>query len=122
MTAQQISFPRATYTFTWSAGKDHWLVSMDGKPAASTEEGQLAAATVIVLYTTVGTSPFAEYGSRPPYARTTGSGDALVLRDGKAFQAHWSRPQPTAGTTFTAASGQRMAFAVGPVWVVLAAR
>lgn len=39
----------------------------------STDGGRLSAATVIIQYTTVGTSRFAEAGARPPYARTTGS-------------------------------------------------
>jgi hypothetical protein len=45
---------------------------------------------------------------------------AVVLRDGKAWQAHWSRPHGSDGTTFTTGSGRRMTFARGPVWVVLA--
>jgi hypothetical protein len=54
------------------------------------------------------------------YAYSTGSGSAVVLRDGKAWQAHWSRPHGSDGTTFTTSSGRRMTFARGPVWVVLA--
>ena len=49
-----------------------------------------------------------------------GSGRAVVLRDGKAWQARWSRPHGSDGTTFTTGSGRRMTFARGPVWVVLA--
>jgi len=116
-----VSYPADSYTFTWSPGQDRWLVSMDKAPAASTEDGQLSAATVVIQYTTVDTSRFTEYGSRAPYAHTTGSGDALVLRDGKAFQARWSRPAADGGTTFSTVSGQPMTFAPGPVWVVLAA-
>jgi hypothetical protein len=122
VTSQPVSYPAAWLTFTWSAGKDRWLVSMDGAPAASTEDGQLSAATVVIQYTIVGTSRFTEYGSRPPYANSTGSGDVLVLRDGQAFQARWSRPAADSGTTFTTVSGQPMTFAPGPVWIVLAAR
>jgi hypothetical protein len=35
---------------------------------------------------------------------------------------HWSRPHGRDGTTFTTGAGQRMTFAPGPVWVVLARR
>ena len=45
---------------------------MDGALAASTKDGELSAATVIIQYTTVGTSRFTEYGSCPRYAKTTG--------------------------------------------------
>lgn len=71
--------------------------------------------------TTAGTSRFTEHGSGPPYAHTTGSGDALVLRDGEAFQARWSRPAPDGGTTVSTVSGQPMTFAPGSVWTLLAA-
>jgi DUF3048 family protein len=65
---------------------------------------------------------FLEAGSRPPYAESTGSGTAVVLRDGRAYDARWSRPDRNGGMTFTTASGQPMTFARGPAWIVLAAR
>jgi hypothetical protein len=44
----------------------------------------------------------------------------VILRNGRAWNVHWSRPNSSAGTTFTLASGQRMTFATGQVWVVYA--
>jgi hypothetical protein len=120
--AESVSYPAASYTFTWSAARNRWLVWMDGARAASTEDGQLSAATVVIQHTTVRTSRFLERSVRPPYAKTTGSGRALVLRDGRAFGARWSRPAADGGTTFRTASGQPMTFARGPVWIVLAGR
>jgi hypothetical protein len=117
-----VSYPAAAFTFSWSAGQARWLVSMDGKPARAAEGGQLGAPTVVIQYSKVRTSRFLEAGSRPPYAESTGSGTAVVLRDGLAYDARWSRPTPDGGTTFTVASGQPMTFARGPVWIVLAAR
>jgi hypothetical protein len=70
----------------------------------------------------VRTSRFLEYGKPPPYAESAGSGAAVVLRDGQAWATHWSRPDANGGTTFTTASGQRMTFARGQVWIVLAYR
>ena len=110
----------SSFTFRWSAPDKRWLVSMDGKPATAVEGGQLGGSTVVIQYTEVKTSRFLEYGSRPPYAVSTGSGQAVVLRDGRAFDVHWSRPSADGGTTFTLASGQHMTFAPGQVWVVLA--
>jgi Protein of unknown function (DUF3048) C-terminal domain len=77
---------------------------------------------VVIQHTTVRTSRFLEYGKPPPYAESVGSGTALVLRNGKAWTTHWSRPSANAGTTFTTAPGQRMTFAPGQVWIVLAYR
>jgi DUF3048 family protein len=117
-----VSYPAASFRFSWSAARGRWLVSMDGSPAVTTDGGRLSPATVVIQYTTVRTSRFLEYGKPPPYAESTGSGTALVLRDGKAWAAHWSRPKASGGTTFTTVSGQRMTFAPGQVWIVLAYR
>ena len=94
---------------------------MDGAPALAAEGGQLGGATVIIQYTVIKTSRFLEYGSRPPYAVSVGSGSAVVLRNGQAFDVRWSRPSADGGTTFTLPSGQPMTFAPGQVWVILAA-
>ena len=116
-----VSYAAAKFTFNWSVTAGRWLVSMDGAPARAAEGGQLSAATVVIQYTKVRTSRFLEAGSRPPYAESTGSGTAVVLRDGQAYDARWSRPDPDGGTTFTTASGQPLTFSRGPVWIVLAA-
>jgi hypothetical protein len=115
-----VSYPAASYTFRWSARAGRWLVWMDGAPAMATEGGQMGGATIVIQYTKIGTSRFLEYGFRPPYAVTTGAGRAVVLRDGRAYNVRWSRPTADGGTTYTLPSGQRMTFAPGQVWVVLA--
>jgi hypothetical protein len=120
--SRSVAYSAASFTFTWSAAVSRWLVRMDGSPARSTEDGQLGAATVVIQYTTVRTSRFLEYGQRPPYAESTGSGTGVVLRDGRAWDVRWSRPSADGGTTFTTAAGRAMTFARGPVWVVLASR
>jgi len=76
---------------------------------------------VVIQYTRVRKSRFLEYGVPPPYAVSVGSGRAVVLRGGKEYQAHWSRPRWSVGTTFTTRSGTPMTFARGPVWIVLTA-
>ena len=97
------------------------MAGLDGRRAGyDYGRGQLGAATVVIQYTRVVSSRFREWGGPAPYAYSTGSGRAVVLRDGKAWQARWSRPHGSDGTTFTTGSGRRMTFARGPVWVVLA--
>jgi hypothetical protein len=117
-----VSYPAAWLEFRWSAPRARWLVWMDGAPALTTDGGQLHPATVVIQYTTVRTSRFLEQGVRPPYAQSTGSGRAVVLRDGLAYDVSWSRPGADGGTTFTLPGGRRMDFAPGQVWVVLTAR
>ena len=116
-----VKYPAASYTFQWSAKAKRWLTWIDGAPAGATEGGQLGGATVIIQYTVIKTSRFLEYGSRPPYAVSVGSGRAVVRRTGQAFDVRWSRPSADGGTTFTLPSGQPMTFAPGQVWVILAA-
>jgi Protein of unknown function (DUF3048) N-terminal domain len=75
-----VSYPAASFRFTWSAAKGRWLVSMDGSPATTIDGGRLSQPTVVIQHTTVRTSRFLEYGKPPPYAESVGSGAALVLR------------------------------------------
>jgi hypothetical protein len=115
-----VRYPATTFTFRWSARAGRWLVWMDGAAGEAAEGGQLGGKTVIIQYTRIATSRFEEYGGRPPYAISTGSGTAVILRNGRAFTVHWSRPNLDSGTTFTLPDGQRMLFAPGQVWIMYA--
>ena len=116
-----VAFPAASFRFTWSPAKGRWLVWMDGAPADTTEAGQMSAPTVVIQHVVVGLSKYLEQGPMmPPDAHSVGSGTALVLRNGEAYHARWSRPSDDGGTTFTTDSGKPMTFARGPVWIVLA--
>ena len=118
--SKSVSFPAASFRFTWSPHRHRWLVSMDGTPATSVGAGRLAAPTVVIQRVVVGLSRFLEQGPMmPPYAHTVGSGTAVVLRNGEAYHVRWSRPSANGGTTFTKDSGKPMTFARGPVWIVL---
>ncbi len=118
---RSIRFPAARYAFDWSPDKRRWLVSMDGAPARTTDDGRLEAATVVVQFVRIRDSELGDSsGSITPFTETVGSGRALVLRDGKEFEARWKRPSAKGGTTFTDADGKRLPFARGQVWVVLA--
>jgi hypothetical protein len=114
----QVSYRSAAFGFRWSAAQHRWRVWMDGSPAEAADGKQLGEHTIVVQYVKVGTSGFIEWGERPPFANTVGSGRAVVLRDGRAYQVHWSRPTADGGTTFTLPDGRRMPFARGQVWVI----
>jgi hypothetical protein len=115
-----VRYPATSFTFRWSARAGRWLVSMDGAPGEAAEGGQLGGKTVIIQYTRIATSRFEEYGGRPPDAISTGSGTAVILRNGRAFTVRWSRPNLNSGTTFTLPDGKRMLFAPGQVWIMYA--
>ncbi|MBB0232795.1 DUF3048 domain-containing protein [Streptomyces calidiresistens] len=116
-----VSFPSAAVGFRWSEARERWEVSFDGQPAGSTAGGTLGAATAVVQYVTVRPSEYADRGGYvTPYTETVGDGPVVVLRDGRAYTGEWSRPSAGGGTRFTDGEGNRITFAPGPVWVVLA--
>ncbi|CAM5613564.1 hypothetical protein SVIOM342S_08194 [Streptomyces violaceorubidus] len=49
------------------------------------------------------------------YVESVGSGQAEVLRDGRAYQAAWKRGAAADGTTFTTGDGKPLNFAEGQV-------
>ncbi|MET9734170.1 DUF3048 domain-containing protein [Streptomyces sp. NPDC006458] len=120
-TSETVTYPLARFTFTWSPSRGGYLVAMDGTSATTTEAGPLAPATVVVQYVTVRKSAFHDVlGNNTPFTETVGEGRATVLRDGKAFEATWSRPTAEDGTLFRSGDGEQIDFAPGQVWVVFA--
>ncbi|MFB7513723.1 DUF3048 domain-containing protein [Streptomyces sp. NPDC056144] len=118
-----VRFPAARYTFTWSAADRAWRVAMDGREARATDSGPLTPETVVVQRVTIRPSRYHDkFGSVSPYTETVGSGTALVLRDGRSYEARWSRPTAASGTTFTTPAGAPLALAPGQTWIVLAPR
>jgi hypothetical protein len=94
-----------------------YAVAVDGHPAWT------GTATVVVQHVSIVPGDFTDFNAGHPdnevVTRTVGSGPAEVLRDGKVWSVHWSRPDPAAGTAFTLPDGSPMPFATGPVLVVL---
>ncbi|NHC46069.1 DUF3048 domain-containing protein [Motilibacter aurantiacus] len=113
------SWRAASSGFTWSATAKRWLASTDGTPAVSTSGKRLAATTVLVQYVDETDSVYKDKnGSVTPYAHTVGTGEGLLLRNGKAWKAQWSRSGATTGTRWTV-GGQTARLAAGQVWVLL---
>lgn len=119
--SRTVRFPSARFTFTWSADRRRWLVAMDGTPTVTTDGTSVAPATVVIQYVKVRASRYHDFlGNNTPFTESVGSGTARVLRDGRAFDANWTRPEAADGTRFTSPDGTPMNFAPGQVWVVLA--
>ncbi|WP_067468731.1 DUF3048 domain-containing protein [Actinomadura macra] len=113
-------WPAATMGFVWSAEQRRWLATWGGQPDLAAEGGRLGGRTIVVQYAKTTRSRFHDFlGSYTPLIHTTGTGRALVLRDGKSYQATWSRPTEAQGTTYTTPDGRPINFAPGQVWVVL---
>lgn len=120
--SRTVRMPAASFTFDWSSDRRGWLVSMDGEPATSAGE-RLAPATVVLQETTIRKGRFEDrWGNNSPFTETVGSGEATVLRGGKAYRAEWERPDAGDPTEYTTPDGEPMPFAEGQVWVVYVPR
>lgn len=113
-------WPAAAVSLRWNARRGQYLVVTDGRPDVSPAGTQYGASTVVVQYVTTKPSANRDVNGQPtPVVQLVGAGKATVLRDGRVWQATWSRRGATSPTTFTAA-GQVVTFAPqGTVWVLL---
>ena len=116
-----VTYKAFTVTFRWNAALKRWDVSMDGTPIRDAAGPPAAPATVVIQYAKIRPSGFKDSGGNAsPYVQTVGTGRALVLRDGRAYEARWTRPTAAAGTTFRTPSGVPVPFATGQTWIVFA--
>lgn len=121
-TSVAVRWASARVSLAWDTKRKQYLVTTDGRKDVSPAGSQYGAGTVVVQY--VKTRPSGNKdvnGQRTPVVQVVGSGKATVLREGKAWDATWTRRSATAPTVFTA-GGERLTFAPkGPVWVLLVA-
>ena len=86
-------YPLARITAHWDTASGTWLMSVDGSTWRTVDGTRLAPTSIIVQYVQESyLSRRDAHGTPVPYAHTVGSGKAVVLRDGQALQATWSRP------------------------------
>jgi hypothetical protein len=107
--------------FDYSEELGRYLVRLNDQKASAEESkrGQ-SASTVVIQYVKQRPSAyFDKGGGNTPHAQTIGTGRAIVMRDGLAWDATWSRPTAEDGTTFTLDDGRAIAFKPGQVWIVL---
>ncbi|WP_051399691.1 DUF3048 domain-containing protein [Haloechinothrix halophila] len=117
-----VSYRSASYGFRWSPRKDNWAITLNGRPLTSAGTGRVRAGTIVVQRVTItrGQGIVDTAGDMSPVAKTVGKGKATVLRDGKAYAAKWSRPNPKRETVYRIArNNKRLPFAPGRVWVLL---
>ncbi len=116
-----VTFSRYSHdTLTYSPLLHGWRISQDGRPVVMADGAVVAPQNVVVQFVEVGPGGYTDVdGNNSPDSRTVGSGRAVVLRDGVAAEATWSRPTMTAGTTFTDSSGRPVALRPGRTWLLL---
>lgn len=110
----------STITYDYSDGS--WNRSQDGVPFVSEAGGQIAPDNVIVEEHTVNFSDSIVDAAGNPSIEIeddTGSGSAVLFRDGRAIVGTWVRESADAPVRFETKSGAQMVFAPGSIWIEL---
>jgi hypothetical protein len=114
----QASWPSAKVSGAWT--KAGWQISFDGSVHRDAQtKASLVPRTVVLQFAEHRESAYGDrFGGKTPLVKTVGEGRAVVLRNGQSYEAQWSRPDKTSGTSFTS-SGAVLPFDVGQVFIVL---
>lgn len=111
----------ATISFSWNQAARGWSESMDGSPEYAASGGRITANNVLVMYVRQHPDGFVDVLGHPtPYSVTTGTGRALLLRDGHVFGGRWIRKNSASPTQWVLDNGHTMTLKRGTTWVLLA--
>ena len=120
ISAVVMHWPANSYTATWSEAEKRWLLSNTNGPDLSDSGKNLGPATLVIQNVLITDSEFYDkVGGVTPFSATIGSGTGYVLRDGKSFEALWSRPTAESGTQWSTPDGEVINFAPGQIWIAL---
>ena len=119
-TSVSVSMPSASFAFTASGSR--WLVSCDGSPAMTTDQGRAVADNVVIQHVNVVPGQFTDHNAAEPanevFSETTGHGAADFYRDGYVWHGQWSKPTDESPTSYTV-NGVTMQLRPGRTWIVL---
>ena len=107
-------------TYRWSSADDGYL-RFHGDSAHVDDEGSsISASNVVVLFVQeIDTGRTDAAGSSVPDYRVTGTGDAVVFRDGVAIRGSWERGSQDGFFRILDDSGRPIALTPGNVWIEL---
>lgn len=107
-------------SYQWSG--DAWLRSQNGAPFEIEGSGQLSVQNVLIEEHEVRFSKTIRDSAGNPsieIADDTGSGRAVLYRDGRAITGTWERESVGDPVVFKTKSGEKMIFAPGSIWIHL---
>lgn len=119
-TTADVSYGRTAFKVDYDVASGTWKRSTDGRPHATQGGAQLAFANVIIQKTTYRPTPFKDpAGAVVDEAVVIGSGDAVVLSQGKQVGVRWTKPSANAVTIYTDAAGTPIKLAPGKTLIAL---
>lgn len=106
--------------WVWDENGDVFRRLQDERPHEIVD-GQIGAANVVVVLTDIGPGACCDTAGNPFVAtRMTGGGPAVVLRDGRRYDARWNKDAVSEHLTIETPEGETFPFAPGPTWILLA--
>ena len=116
----KIKWPSAKYELRWDSTNEKWLIYFNEKPNIAANGEQLYADTAIIQIVSITPSIYGDkFGEITPFSKTTGSGKAVMLRDGFSYQISWQRNLETDLTTWKSQDGGVANFKPGRTWIFL---
>ena len=116
----KVKWPSARYELRWDVESSKWLIYFNDKPKLAASGIHLYADTAIIQIVSITPSIYGDkFGEITPFSKTTGSGKAVLLRDGFAYPVDWQRNLESNVTTWRSADGKDVKFKAGKVWILL---
>jgi hypothetical protein len=108
-----------TVGYTWDG--EAYLRTQYGSPFMAESGEQISVANVLIEQHDVNFSSISDVAGNPSVeiADETGTGKAVLFRNGRAVVGTWSRESLESPVVFETKSGDRMVFAPGAIWVHL---
>lgn len=116
----KIKWPNARYELRWDELSKKFRIYFNEEPNMAASGSQLTADTAIIQLVSITPSIYGDkFGGITPFSKTTGSGKAIMLRDGFSYELTWQRELETDVTTWLDADGKVANFKPGKIWIFL---
>jgi hypothetical protein len=116
----KIKWPNARYELRWDELSKKFLIYFNDEPNMAASGSQLTADTAIIQLVSITPSIYGDkFGGITPFSKTTGSGKAIMLRDGFSYELTWQRELETDVTTWLDTDGKVANFKPGKIWIFL---
>ena len=116
----EIKWPNATYRLKWSVEQEKYLIYFGDSPNLDASGEHLFADTAVIQLVSITPSIYGDkFGGVTPFSKTTGTGKAILLRDGFSHEISWERESEKDVTTWRRSDGEVANFKPGRIWVFL---